>query len=207
MNEQQAPKRSMFAPIVLVLLVMSMTGNVLLYSQKLHTDLSKREERGERIIMSAWDSKLHIDSLLEQVTRLLESTDVKERIEAKQGIGFAFQKSSAISAFVEEAQAKEPRETAGGQRDASAFISDIELSLRSIANHEDALTAEERAYLTLVKDIYTKLQEPIHRFSVTELTEQNALTTENGGQWIELAYSMLSIMNEQEEMLYDGVNQ
>ncbi|RXZ77173.1 hypothetical protein EBB07_33395 [Paenibacillaceae bacterium] len=205
MKDRSTPKRSYFSAIVLILLVMSSIGNVALFTIKLQNSQQQVVNSGERIIHAAWDSKHHVELLLEAVTKLLESDDVGERIAAKQAIGFAFNYAEGLPDFTNAADQFHASKEIEGSRDVRQFISQVELSLRAIANHGGKLTDRERAYLLLVQDTYTKLAPLISQFDITETTRHNALRTANGGPWVEIAAQMRAVIAVPESVIIEGL--
>lgn len=196
MNEQPAAKRSWFAPIVLSLLVFSLIGNVALYSTKLLHDQTFRQEEGERIIRSAWDASAHTDALQAALQALRESKDAAARIQAKQAVGFAFEQASGLIYLVDTALPSYDGGTSRQPRSAAQFIEGIESALRAVGNEASALTAAETAYVNQLIELYTRMREELSAFPYTELTAQNALRSENGDGWVELARQLLAEMNE-----------
>ena len=208
MQEEQPVKRSWFTGVVVVLLVASMTYNMFLFSQKLHTDQRTRVEAGERIIHAAWDSRFYIETVLDNTQRLLEASELDERIKAKQMLGYAFGGSSkGVQTLIAAAEENGTREQVGDERNALIFLSQVEASLRSIGNHDGPLTDQERAYLTHVESWYTRMLEEISAFDVTNATQQESLLMFTDTEWVDIAYAMLSIMNEPGTILYEGVEE
>ncbi|MFS0727511.1 hypothetical protein [Paenibacillus sp. 1P07SE] len=207
-HEEQPVKRSWFTGVVVVLLVASMTFNMYLYSQKLHSNQRERTLAGERIILAAWDAQLYTETVLDNIRRLLESSAPGERIAAKQALGYAFGGSAkGVHAFISAAQEQEPREGVEMNRSALHFLSQVELSLRSIGNHGEQLTEPERAYLTLMEELYVRLLEEISTFDVTNATQQESLLMFVETEWVDMAYAMLSIMNEPDNLIVEGVDE
>ncbi|MBJ6363100.1 hypothetical protein ACFOQM_17905 [Paenibacillus sp. GCM10012307] len=200
MNEQPAAKRSWFAPIVLLLLVFSIMGNVVLFSTKIQNSQTFRMEAGERIIKAAWDARKHAQSLLASLEQLKKGTSATERIEAKQNIGFAFEHAQGLPQLIKEALARHEGEHEGQKRTAEIFIAEIEASLSLIGNHDTALTAEETAYVAKLKKLYTEIDSRLAEFPYDEISKESALRTENGEGWVDLAYGLLLLINEPDKL-------
>ncbi|WP_020615646.1 hypothetical protein [Paenibacillus daejeonensis] len=208
MQEEQPVKRSWFTGVVVVLLVASMTYNMFLFSQKLHSDQRERVEAGERIIHAAWDTKLYAETILSQTQTLMASSSLEERIMAKQELSYAFGNSAqGLQDLIVAAQEQEPRDLPSQLRDAFTFMKEVEASLRIIGNHEGQLTGPERAYLAQVESWYTRLLEEITAFDVTRATQQESLLMFTDTEWVDIAYAMVSIMNEPDTSLYEGVEE
>ncbi|GBF75409.1 hypothetical protein PA598K_03820 [Paenibacillus sp. 598K] len=207
MQEEQPVKRSWFTGVVVVLLVASLTYSVFLFSHKLQNDQREKALRGERIITSAWDTRLYTEMIIENTRKLLDTDDLGERIAAKQALGYTFGGyPKGVQAFIGAAQDIEPRELPGHQRNALTFLSQIELSVRSIGNHDQPLSPEERAYLEDVVSLYERMHAEINRFGVTQTTQQESLLVLSELEWVDMAYAILDMMNEPEGVLFEGVN-
>lgn len=208
MQEEQPVKRSWFTGVVVVLLVASMTYNMFLFSQKLHTDQRERVNAGERIIHAAWDTRFYTETVLDNTRRLLDQSALDERIKAKQILGYAFGGSSkGVLTFIGAAEENGSREQVEDERNALIFLSQVESSLRSIGNHDGPLTERERAYLVQVESWYESLLEEISAFDVIRATQQESLLILSDTKWVNMAYAMLSIMNEPDDVLYEGVDE
>jgi len=206
-QEEQPVKRSWFTGVVVVLLVASLTYSVFLFSHKLQNDQREKALTGERIITSAWDTKLYTEMIIENTRKLLDTNDIGERIAAKQALGYTFGGyAKGAQAFIGAAQDIESRELPGHQRNALTFLSQIELSVRSIGNHDQPLSPQERDYLEGVVALHERLHAEISRFGVTQTTQQESLLVLSELEWVDMAYAMLDIMNEPEEVLFEGVN-
>lgn len=200
MNEQPAVKRSWFAPVMLSLLVFSLIGNVVLYSTKLVNDQAGREREGERIIRSAWDARVHADALIAALQALLDSEDASARIQAKQAIGFAFEHAGGLIFLVDTALPRYDSASQAQPRSAAQFIEAIESTLSNTGNQASRLTEAEVAYASQLLQTYTRMQEELAAFPYTELTTQNALRTENGDGWVDIARKLLLALNEPAEL-------
>lgn len=196
MNEQPAAKRSWFAPVMLLLLVFSLIGNVVLYSTKLVNDQAGREREGERIIRSAWDARAHADALIAALQALLNSEDASARIQAKQAIGFAFEHAGGLIYLVDTALPRYDSASAVQSRSAAQFIESIESALSAMGNQASKLTAAGEAYVSQLIETYTQMQTELATFPYTELTTQNALRAENGDGWVGIAGKLLIALNE-----------
>ncbi|WP_028561668.1 hypothetical protein [Paenibacillus pinihumi] len=200
MNEQPAVKRSWFTPVVLVLFVFSLMGNVALYSTKIQNSQTFRMEAGERIIQSAWDAREHAEALLASLERLEKGTSVTDRIGAKQDIGFAFEHAEGLSRLIKEALARHKGEHKEQKRTAETFIAEVEASLSLIGIHDSTLTAGETAYVAKMKGLYTEIASRLSSFPHDELSKENALRTENGEGWVDMAYGILLLLNEPDKL-------
>ena len=90
--EEQKPKRPIFTPVVLLLLTLSMIGNVFLLTKSMQSNQDKLAERGYAILDAVPQTKLHIDQVLASVQVLLGTDDIGKRLAAKSALGAAFHK-------------------------------------------------------------------------------------------------------------------
>ncbi|CAM4265013.1 hypothetical protein PATA110616_03990 [Paenibacillus tarimensis] len=207
MDSPRESKRSLFTPIMLILLVISLIGNVFFYSQYLHGTKEKRVEEGSRIIRAGWDTKLHFGGILDNVRLLLDSgDDMGKRIAAKQGIvdwtGYAEQ----VQAFVWGADGRNGREPLTFERrNALTFVSQVEASLKHIGTHGGPLTVKERRYLLSIEKLYSTLSEIAEGFTVDTINDSQAQLVLSGGDWVDAAYDLAAVMDREEQMLFEGV--
>ncbi|MBW7473720.1 hypothetical protein K0T92_03050 [Paenibacillus oenotherae] len=202
MLEQKQPRRSWFAPIVLVLLTFSLMGNVFLYSQILHSKQDVRVQRGFDIIESGNQAKQHIDSVLNNVRLLLGNDDMATRLLAKGSAALAFKQEQDLVRFIEEAEVSSKEPFAFAERKADAYLSQVEQSLIELGNHEGPLTDAERAYLSAIEQQYASMQGTIAEFSISTISRGTALTAQAGGRWVDIGKKLLEIMNEPDNVLF-----
>jgi hypothetical protein len=200
--EDQQPKRSYFVPVLLLLLVISVMGNVLLYTKVLSRQQDDRVQRGYAIIEAGTQAKRHIDAVLDNVSMLLAGGDISLRLAAKGALGAAFESADEVKRFIVEAEKTAGHPFSPPKRDANAFFSEIEQSLQQIANHDGPLTTEERAYLQMVAERYRLMKSIAEPFGYSEVTRDVALTAQAGGAWVEIAKKLLDIMNGPDSLIF-----
>ena len=202
--EEQRPKRSFFVPVLLLLLLFSLTGNMLLASKQVAQKQEDRAQRGLTIINAGNQAKLHIDDVLANVTELLGSGDIAHRLAAKGALGAAFKRADDVQRFISEAEKSNGKPFTFTKRSAGTFLGQIEQSLQQVANHDGPLTGEEQAYLQTVKQVYEQLKSVIAPFDYKTMSKDVGLTVQAGGAWVEMGRKMLDAMNGPDRVVYGG---
>ncbi|MFC4103980.1 hypothetical protein [Paenibacillus xanthanilyticus] len=206
MTEANSPKRSYFVPVLLLLLVVSLTGNVILYTRTIVHTQDERAERGEAIMNAGYQTKQHIADVLHTIELLTNSKDIASRLEAKSRLADAFDDRPEVEYFFAEAEASNGKPLHGGARSPQDFLAGVEQALEKAGNHEGELTSGERDYLAMLGGVYAKLQETasdlIYDGEVPKRDE--ALTAQADKRWIEIAASLAAIMNEPEQLEFQS---
>ncbi|MBB3108984.1 hypothetical protein FHS18_001036 [Paenibacillus phyllosphaerae] len=205
MTEQDKPKRSYFVPALLLIIVISLTGNIVLYTKTMLNNQDDWARRGHTIIHSGVQLQQHIDKVLSTIQSLETASDVPSRLEAKSSVSSAFDSLNAVETFFAEAETSNGAPLQAERRTASEFLVQAEQSLVDLGNHEGTLTAEEKAYLAMLKSTYTKLKEKADGFIYTDdATREEALTARADKRWVTMASELQTIMNEPEQMVFGG---
>ncbi|CAH1220854.1 hypothetical protein PAECIP111893_04629 [Paenibacillus plantiphilus] len=200
--EQKQPRRSWFAPIMLVLLTFSLMGNVFLYSQSIHEKQDVRVQRGFTIIESGNNAKQHIDSVLNNVRLMLDNDTIPTRLLAKSSLILAFKNEKDLVTFIEEAEVSSSEPFTFADRTAETYMSQVEASLIEVANHEGPLTEADRNYLSLIEGQYAQMQAIIANFDLSTISRGTALTIQAGGKWVTMGKNLLEIMNEPDDVSF-----
>lgn len=200
--EQKPPRRSWFAPIMLVLLTLSLMGNVFLYSGSIHEKQDERVQRGFTIIESGNNAKQHIDSVLNNVRLMLDNDTIPTRLLAKSSLILAFKNEKDLVTFIEEAEVASSEPFTFADRTAETYMSQVEASLIEVANHEGPLTEAERNYLSLIEGQYAQMQAIIANFDLSTISKGTALTIQAGGKWVAMGKNLLEIMNEPDDVVF-----
>ncbi|MFB9325489.1 hypothetical protein ACFFSY_06090 [Paenibacillus aurantiacus] len=198
MAERNSPKRSYFVPVLLLLLVVSLTGNVILYTKTIVHAQDERAERGEAIINAGYQTKQHIADVLHTIELLTSNADIASRLQTKSRLADAFDDRPEVEYFFTEAEVSNGKPLATGVRTPKDFLASVEQALEQVGNHEGELTAGEKEYLEQLGGIYAKLKqtasELIYDGEVPKRDE--ALTAQADKRWIDIAASLSAIMNE-----------
>jgi hypothetical protein len=177
-------------------------GNVYLYSKQLQNDRDRRIHRGLDIIKAGNEAKQHIDSVKAAVQKLLDDDSIAARISAKTALEAAFDHTSELVRFIDEAQISNGKPFTFPKRNAATFLGQVEQSTLLIGNHEGPLTEGERTYLQQVEAWYTQLKSTADSFKQDTSSDAAALVIQVKKEWVETARKLLSVMNEPEHVMF-----
>ncbi|GGD71521.1 hypothetical protein [Paenibacillus nasutitermitis] len=200
--EEQQTKRHIFTPIVLVLLVFSLIGNVYLITKLMHHDQDKRVSRGLAVINAGNEAKLHVESVQYNVKELLDQNDIAGRISSKTALQAAFKQAQSLNTLVNEANESSKEPITFTKRTSATFLSQVEQSTGMIGNHEGALSESERSYLKQVEEWYAQLQAALSTFDEDTLSEIAAQTILVDDSWVKMTQKLQSIMDEPANVMY-----
>ncbi|MFD0715079.1 hypothetical protein [Paenibacillus sp. GCM10027626] len=195
-------KRTYFVPALLLIILLSVIGNVVLYSKMITYKQEERSARGISIIESGMAAKEHFRAVIANVRLLLEDESMPARISAKSKLAFAYGAAGDVERFVAEAEQNNAEPFKYAHRDTAAFLAEAGQTLTQLGAHEGKLTSEERQYLQMIEEIYVKLEEAVKAFDYDEstMTSSIALTVQAGGKWVEMAGKLVEAMNEPKQL-------
>ena len=208
-RQEESQRRGWFAPIVLVLLVLSLIGNVYLYSEKLQDGKAERKEQGLAIIVHTMDAHSMIQGIGNRLETIATTDSLETRMVQKQELTRLMQHGQdtigTLVALADGRGGRTPLEEADAQA-VNSFLSTAGAAMIAIGNHADPLTAEEAAYVAMLQDSFIALEEISVQFDfVAEPTEMMALQAAGGGAWVDIAYELASAMRKADLLPYDGV--
>ncbi len=190
-------------PVLLLLLVVSFTGNILLVSKRVSDDQEDRVQRGLAIIADGKQAKLHIDAVLTNVDAMLGSgSDISRRLAAKGALGAAFKQADEVIRFMGEAQKISGKSFPSTKRDAASFFGEAERSMLQLGNHDGPLTAPEQAYLQMMKQVYEQLKTDLAPFEYKTVSRDIGLTVQTGGAWVDMASRMQEAINAPDNVVF-----
>jgi len=197
-QKQPEAKRPYFTAVMLVLLVVSVMGNVALYSKSISQQQEERIERGFVIMQSGSEAKKHFESVTTHVREMLASDRVADRLLLKSKLAASFHNAKSVTQFITEAEVSHGESYPAPHRKAEDFLADTELSFEQLGNHDGPLTGVEREYLEMIESVYAKLSETLKSFGYeNNITDRAiALTVQAGGKWVEQGGELLAHMNE-----------
>lgn len=194
----ESGRRGWFAPVILILLVLSLIGNVYFYTLVLQDDRDRREEEGYQI---AADLHLLVDNMAFAADALerIADADPEDRIRIK--LELEGELSAGMPSLVRllEAAARksaDPPDTAA----ALAGIESVRENIRVLGAHREPLTETERADLAVLAPMFAALAESFASYpvpEVEELTDLAAMQLAAGGWWVREA-------NAAAQMFIDG---
>jgi len=197
-QKQPEAKRPYFTAVMLVLLVVSVMGNVALYSKSISQQQEERIQRGFVIMQSGSEAKKHFEGVTAQVRELLASDQIADRLLLKSKLAASFHNVKSVTQFIAEAEVSHGEPFPAPNRKAEDFLADTEQSFEQLGNHDGPLTGGEREYLEMVETVYAKLTETLESFGYeNNLTDRAiALTIQAGGKWVDQGGELLAHMNE-----------
>ncbi|MBW7455211.1 hypothetical protein ACFOLF_06875 [Paenibacillus sepulcri] len=202
--EEHQPKRPIFTPIVLLMLVISLIGNVFFVTKLIQHDKDDRVSRGMSIINAGNQAKLHVDAVQANVQKLLDNDAIDSRISTKTALQAAFKQAQSLIILLDQAGAASKEPFAFKNRNAQTFLSQVEQSTTMIGNHEGPLTEAERSYLQQLESWYTQLKTTIASFDEDTLSETSAQTILIDPKWVDMSRKLLDIMNEPASVMYQS---
>jgi type IV secretory pathway VirJ component len=208
-REQETPRRSWFAPIVLVLLVFSLIGNVFLYAEKLQDGKEDRTLQGLSIIAQALDAHSMIQGIGSRLETIATTESVETRMIQKQELARLMQYGqAALNTLIAQADGRGDRAPleAADKQAAADFMSHAGAAMIAIGNDGEPLTAEEAAYVAMLQDSFIALEEISVRINFDpNPTDMMALQAAGGGEWVDIAYELASAMRKAELQPYKGI--
>ncbi|RAP76717.1 hypothetical protein [Paenibacillus montanisoli] len=200
--EEQKPKRPIFTPIVLILLTFSLIGNVFLYARSLQHGKDQRIERGMTILQSGKETKLHFEQVTSGLDDLLNHEDMPTRLAAKSLLIAAYNKSSAVTAFIKEAETSNGTPFASSNRNAATFLEQAEKSLQALGNHTGPLTDEERSYLKTLLAVNQACATAMASFKHDTISDTTAMTIQVDKAWVQSAQKLAEQMNKPANVIF-----
>ncbi|MFC4808221.1 hypothetical protein [Paenibacillus sp. GCM10023250] len=202
MEEQQA-KRPIFTPIVLLLLTVSLIGNVFLYSKLIQNDQTSKEDRGAAVIRSGNGAKAFFDEAAADTGDLLAKGDIAGRMLAKSKLLAAYRQASSAADFIRAAEDANGRKFAA-RRGADEFLDQSLASLQAIGNHEGPLTSGEQAYLNELLHVFNACRQELSAFQHETINKEQSLAILVDASWLSVAGSVLTEMNKPADLAYKG---
>ncbi|MCR2803187.1 hypothetical protein [Paenibacillus soyae] len=192
MEQQPKGKRSIALPVTLVLLVMSLMGNVLLYTKHIEHTRGNAYDTGEAIFTGFKDgqSELAYWAEIAEQASLLADTDAESARLTAEHLGGAMLQAehSGIAAIMDHAA------VIGGERFGEApaaydaFVNNWHDRLLAIGEGEGALNPDERKAVMALMDHLAGLTELITAFPYEIEGSRNAMYRLSGGHdWLDLA--------------------
>jgi len=194
MLEEDAPvrekvRRGWYAPVVSVLLVLSMIGNVYLYTLVLQDDRDRREAEGHQLAGDLKAAAVSLASASRTLDRLVlaqggDRIRVKVELEGDLSAGLP-----AVARLIGAAAAKPAGSHVKAiEEDALAGLQAAYAKLRDLGAHEGPLSEAELEALNGLKALLEQLAASADSVHVpNDLTDMAAMQLLAGGRWIEAA--------------------
>ncbi|MBD2869475.1 hypothetical protein [Paenibacillus arenilitoris] len=197
MEHEKSGKRPLALPITLVILVLSLMGNVLLYTLHLQHTQEARYDEGQDIYRAAVESKLYVDELSAHVDAVLGSKATEDRLEAKYGFGRAAVLGTGVIELVAHAERYSEEEGANGVEKATLFVNNVDAALRQVGNYGGPLKEKDLAYLNSLKATLEEMAGALGGIN-TNLSDNRAAITRlsSGLEWPAHAVRLLRLLEE-----------
>lgn len=210
-REEEQNRRGLFAPIVLILLVLSLIGNVYLYALQLQGNKDDRTEQGMTIIHNLNETKSSLQGIGAGLEAVVNAQSLEERMLQKQElVKLMMFASIRLPSVLDAADGRGGSEPLAEQTATSAiaFLSDAGQSVAAIGNDADTLTSEEKDYLIMLQQSFINLEatlEPVQFDNAP--TKMMALQTAGGGAWVDAVYALAEAMQKAELKPYSSRGQ
>ncbi|NBD22866.1 hypothetical protein [Paenibacillus glycinis] len=201
--EEQQTKRPIFTPIVLILLTVSLIGNVFLYSKMLQNEQSDKADRGAGVLQSGNDAIAFFDLAVAQTGDLIAKPELASRMLAKSKLIAAYRQATAAEDFVQAAEDANGKPFPAAKRSATEFMDQTLASLQAIGNHDGPLADGEQAYLSELLQVFKACQQELSAFRHDTINHEQSLAILVDGAWPPMAGKLLAHMNEPDELAFD----
>ncbi len=191
MSRENKGKRPIALPVVLLLLVFSVTGNVLFSTKNIQHGQDKLEIKGRIIFQAVENSFNHAKYMAEWTASLQGETansPDQARIKASTAAGFlpdadAFQE---LLSLAEEKNAADNQLT-GSKESAAVYLSKAVDGLQQIGKGSGQLTEEEVQFIASLHKLYQAVYEKYDKFPFAAGAYSSSLIRfANGMEWIEV---------------------
>lgn len=200
--EEQPKKKPIFTPIVLILLTMSLIGNMFLYTKSLQNSQDDRVARGTAIMTTGNTAKIFFDQAITDIGEWVAGKDDTARAAAKSKLLVAYAQANAVTAFIAEAEKTNGQPFPAAKRQPAEFIAQSLQSLQIVGNHDGALQENELAYLQLLERAFKTSQEALSSFSHDTVNKEQSLLILVDKQWPPIAGKISEAMNEPDEVAF-----
>jgi len=205
-RQEEAPRRGFFLPVVLVLLVLSLIGNVYLYSQQLQQGKDEREAAGHRIISSGWELINTVQGLADTLDEFAQADSLESRMKAVEPLGgMTVAASSGMSNLIFAADGlagREPLQDADKQA-VHNFLHIVSSDPYAIGSHTGDLTEAEAAHVAALQETLAAIGSIAEQLNFPEVpTDMTAMQVAAGGAWGDVVYELVSVIREADIQSY-----
>lgn len=201
-RQEDTQRRGWFAPIVLVLLVLSLIGNVYLYSDKLQQGKADREEAGLRIMQDAQTFHNTVQTMIDRLDSFGQADSVEGRMLALQDLGGAAESGTAsLKGLLVVADGHGGREplTLNETITAYSFMTMVNENLFHIGSNAGLLNEEDASFVAMLQASLAEIESIAAKFDFpAEPTEMMALQAAGGGAWVDIVYELVAAMGQVE---------
>ncbi len=187
MEQQTAGKRPMALPITLLLLVVSLIGNVFLYSQFLQNGQEKKYELGKSIYGDAVSAIDYAEGISAQLPALTASGSLDERMAVKYEAAQSVAKQGAIVSLAKAAHTLTGEKGAIRTASFDGFIEYVDEQLQAVGRYEGELNEADRQSLLELGQVLDAISEHLRGTFNESIADSKAalIRVSTGIGWID----------------------
>lgn len=179
-------KRPVALPVTLLLLVISLIGNVFLYSKYLQNEQDRNYEKGQAIGQAAVSAGDFYNNALSGLGHLLESETLNQRTQALFELGKAYGSSQGVTDFI--ALAHDMQGTAQNEDELYKTLAAAEQDLSGIGGYEGKLTEADWNKVLLLQSDYQEQRDILFAFNFDALDiRSSSIRLGAGFGWLDIA--------------------
>lgn len=191
-DQPKQGKRPLALPITLILLVMSLMGNILLYTKHIENTRGNTQEQGQNIYDSFKESQNDVAYWSESLGRIVDYPDSESELARQAAALFAedLQRngSEGLSAMMSKAAAIDSERFEGAADDYSAYMKWLYERLLAIGEGSGPLNPDEKKAVENMNASFGELTERLAAFPYQAEGSRNALIRLAGGfDWLDTA--------------------
>ncbi|MCU6707666.1 hypothetical protein M6D81_02995 [Paenibacillus sp. J5C_2022] len=201
MKQQEKGKRSIALPVTLILLVMSLMGNVLLLTKNININQTNAVEEGGVILDRAKRSlelAQYMEGQMMEVRELSTSDGTAERLAARYAASSLQRGGSSLKELMATAELQAAGALEGAGAAAEAYVDSFAYErLTGIGNGAGALDDSERKTIEQLQQSFSELAGALSAFSFAgEGNKSFMIRLSAGHGWHEVAGSVQAVMRQ-----------
>ncbi|MFD0958629.1 hypothetical protein [Paenibacillus chungangensis] len=201
MKQQQKGKRSIALPVTLILLVMSLMGNVLLLTKNINNGQRIAVQKGEVIFDRAKQSlelAQNMEGRMMELIELSPSDGTAQRLAARYAAIDLQHDGSSLKELMATAELQSEGALEGAGATTEAYIDNFSYErLFAIGNGAGALDESERKAIEELQQSFSELQRAISTFSfVGEGNKSFMIRLSSGYGWHDVATSIEAVIQQ-----------
>jgi len=190
-KKQQPDKRPLALPITLLILVLSVMGNVLLYTKNIEHSQNQSQKEGKAVFTSfekARDVLNYWSGLADEAKALPADSSDEARLTSRYLAEAMERGKEPLEALFVKASELEEAAFANAPADFDAYIDKYREPIKAIGDGSGSLTDAEHAALDAAKSSFAELDGMLAEFHFTGADDRNVLLRLSGGHdWLPIA--------------------
>ncbi|GKU79724.1 hypothetical protein [Paenibacillus sp. L3-i20] len=191
MGDKKTRRRPLALPITLILLVMSIMGNVLYSTKNIEYSQREKVEAGQQIFDGFANGKKDMDYWGQYIAQIQQMSTIDAqgaRLTASHLSEALVQNESGLAVLMKDAAELSSEEFSQASGEYDALIKRMHEELRSIGDGNGALKEEELQNVEAAKAVITELSTGVNKFHFSMEGNRNALIRLSGGyDWLDIA--------------------